>query len=258
MSEFSRVVIALRVLAALMLTGFNLIPLYGIQSWGWDPFQLVLLYWGETVILLLCTLVHLACIPPAQLTVSINDLTLPWDHPTVVGMFALHAGGFVSLYLYFLCGLFGGNALHHVNNVTGFIETFFLASGAWAPLLLATLAGLVDVLTGQYHPAFVDAFARWLHITLVRPPAGEAGEPAITTVVGGLYVRIIVIGLAIIVGNQHAQRYGSFAPLFIVITLKTLVDLVIRLGPIFKVAFAPLLSGTRIVVDGGSDTGSGS
>lgn len=240
----TRIVTALRVIAALVSTVFNLIPLYGIRVWAWDPFQIVLLYWAETAILVVCTLIHLACIPFAEVTMTFkDDQTAPVSRGTIVGFFALHSSAFACLHLYFLCTLFAGNALREVHSVADFIIIFFIDTGAWAPLALLVLAGIIDVLTGEYHPAFVDAFARWVHITLGRPPLDEPGEIVVSDVVSGLYVRIIIIGLAIIVGNQHAQQYGSFAPLFIVIVLKTLVDLAIRLGPILKgaTAYSPAL-----------------
>ena len=53
--------------AAVLFAAFNLLPLFGIYAWGWDAFQLLLLYWGETVILFICTLGHIALIPPARL-----------------------------------------------------------------------------------------------------------------------------------------------------------------------------------------------
>ena len=62
-SGFGMVVTALRVAAAALFAAFNLVPLYGIYAWGWDAFQLLLLYWGETVILFVCTLAHIALIP---------------------------------------------------------------------------------------------------------------------------------------------------------------------------------------------------
>jgi hypothetical protein len=59
-SGFGMVVTALRVAAAALFAAFNLLPLYGIYAWGWDAFQLLLLYWGETVVLFACTLGHIA------------------------------------------------------------------------------------------------------------------------------------------------------------------------------------------------------
>ena len=43
--------------------------------------------------------------------------------------------------------------------------------------------------------------------------------------VGGLYVRIVIMQIAIIFGAIFANSYGSIAPLLIVIGFKTLVDM---------------------------------
>src|SRR5690348_8768097 len=154
-------VTALRVIAAALFASFNLVPLYGLVAWHWDAFQLLILYWGETAILFVCTLAHIACIPPAQLgTMIVNGKSVPASRLMIVGFFALHGGMFLAGHLFFLGMLFAGSKLAHIGGVAGFVHAFFIASGAWAPLVLVALAGALDVLTGPYHPAFVDAFAR--------------------------------------------------------------------------------------------------
>ena len=116
------------------------------------------------------------------------------------------------------------------------------------PLLLAALAGVIDVLTGAFHPAFVDAFARWLHVALARSAAAPAGD-AVGSVVGGLYLRIVIMQFAIIFGAMASLRYGTLAPLVIVIAFKTLIDLVTRLSAISGVSPAPLLSASGTATD---------
>ena len=242
---------ALRVLAALLFAGFNLIPLYGIHAWGWDAFQLLLLYWAETAILFVCTLAHIACIPPERLgTMTVNGRERPASRAMMVGFFAAHGGLFIAGHLLFLCVAFAGNAFRGVHGVAGFVHTFFIVSGAWAPLLLVALAGLIDVLTGAFHPAFVDAFARRLHVVLARSAAEASASSgdAIGSVVLGLYGRIAIMQVAIIFGAVAAFRFGSMAPLVIVIGLKTAIDLGTRLSAIIKAPDAPLLSGVRVGV----------
>ena len=226
-SGFGMVVTALRVAAAALFAAFNLVPLYGIYAWGWDAFQLLLLYWGETVLLFVCTLAHIALIPPARLgTMIVNGNTMAAARPMMVGFFAVHGGVFITAHLFFLCMLFSGARFSRYNGVD-FLRTFFIASGAWVPLLLAALAGVIDVLTGPFHPAFVDAFARRLHVALARSAAAPTGD-AVGSVVGGLYLRIVIMQVAIIFGAMASFRYGTLAPLIIVIGLKTLIDLGIR------------------------------
>jgi hypothetical protein len=247
---FGRIVTALRVAAAALFAAFNLVPLYGIYGWGWDAFQLLLLYWAETVILFVCTLTHIACIPPQQLgTMIVNNRSVPATRAMMVGFFALHGGVFITVHLVFLCVLFSGAEFNRLNGVADFLSTYFIASGAWLPLILVALAGAADVLTGPYHPAFVDAFARRLHIMLARA-VGTAGTPpppgdAVGSVVLGLYGRIIIMQVAIIFGAMAALRFGTVAPLVIVIGLKMLIDLGTRLSAISGVLPAPLLSAAR-------------
>lgn len=238
-------VTALRVIAAGLFAGFNLVPLYGLVAWHWDAFQLLLLYWGETAVLFLCTLAHIACIPPAQLgNMVVNGKSVPASRLMMVGFFAAHGGIFLAGHLFFLCVLFGDSKLRHIGGPAGFVHTFFIASGAWAPLLLVALAGALDVLTGPYHPAFVDVFARALHVALARPKDGAPGQ-AVGSVVGGLYVRVIIMQVAIIFGAIASAVFGSAAPLVILVVLKTAVDFVVRLSAIAGAPPAPRMSGAR-------------
>ena len=243
-------VTALRVIAAGLFAGFNLVPLYGLVAWHWDAFQLLLLYWGETAILFVCTLAHIACIPPAQLgTMIVNGRSVPASRLMMVGFFAVHGGMFLAGHLFFLCVLFADSRLAHIGGAAGFVRTFYIVSGAWAPLVLVALAGALDVLTGPYHPAFVDAFARALHVALARPKDAVSGQ-AVGSVVGGLYVRVVIMQVAIIFGAFAARVVGSAAPLVILVVLKTAVDFVIRLSAISGAPPAPLLSRARAAQPG--------
>ena len=240
--DMSPVATSLRVVAAVLFACFNLIPLYGIHAWGWDAFQLLLLYWAETAILFVCTLAHIACIPRERLgNMIVNGRSVPASRTMMVGFFALHGGGFISLHLWFLCILFSGDTLRRLNGVGDFVHTFFVASGAWAPLVLVAVAGVIDVLTGTYHPAFVDAFARRLHVVLARTP-DDPSSNAVGSVVLGLYGRVFLMQVAIIFGAMAAYRFGSVAPLVMVVGLKMLIDLGTRLSAIFAMPPAPLLS----------------
>lgn len=242
-------VTALRVIAAALFSAFNVVPLYGLYAWGWDAFQLLLLYWAETAILFACTLAHVACIPPARLgNMIVDGKSVPASRLMMVGFFALHGGMFIAVHLLFLCVLFSGDAFRHVDGVSGFLRTFFLASGAWAPLLLVALAGTIDVLTSAYHPAFVDAFARRLHVALARPADAGTGD-AVGSVVLGLYGRIFIMQFAIIFGAMASSHFGSAAPLVIVVALKTTIDLLTRLAAIFAASPAPLLTGAPLTLE---------
>jgi hypothetical protein len=221
----------LRILAALASAAFNLTPLYGVYAWGWDAFQLLLLYWAETVVLFGCALVHIRFIPTAQLgTMIVDGRTVAATHRSLMGFFALSAVPFIAGHLFFLCVLFSGDWFKRLHGLADIVHTFLIASGAWKPLLLATLAGVIDLLIGEFHPAFVDVLARRLHLVWRRrKPAPDA----FGSIVGGTYARIVITQAAVIFGGMVLQRYGTMAPIAIVVGLKTLLDLGARLSVTF-------------------------
>jgi hypothetical protein len=213
----------LRVLAALASAAFNLTPLYGVYAWGWDAFQLLLLYWAETVLLFICALVHIRFIPTAQLgTMIVNGRTVVPTHRGLMGFFALSALPFIAGHFFFVSMLFSGDWFGRVHGLGDAVHTFLIASGAWKPLLMVALAGAIDVLIGEFHPAFVDALARRLHLVWRR---GKPVPDAFGSIVGGVYARIVMTQAGVIFGGMAFQRYGTMAPLAIVVGLKTLLDL---------------------------------
>ena len=52
-----------RVFSVLFGLAANLIPLAGVLFWQWDTFQLLMLYWMETVIVAFWTIRRLARLP---------------------------------------------------------------------------------------------------------------------------------------------------------------------------------------------------
>jgi hypothetical protein len=235
----------LRILAALASATFNLTPLYGIHAWGWDPFQLLLLYWAETAVLFACALARIRFIPAPRLgTMIVNGRTVAASHRGLMGFFALSAVPFMAGHLFLLCVLFSGDWFRRLHGFGDVIDTFLVASGAWKPLLLAALAGVIDALFGEFHPAFVDALARRLHLVW---RSGKPAGDAFGSVVGGVYARIVITQAAVIFGGMALQRHGTMAPLAVVVGLKTLLDLGARWSAM--VGLAAPLSPARVTVD---------
>lgn len=59
--------------STLLALAGNLVPLVGVLSWSWDPFQLLMLYWMETVVLAGWTMARIAVLPQVELgTIKIN------------------------------------------------------------------------------------------------------------------------------------------------------------------------------------------
>jgi hypothetical protein len=217
---------AIRVLVALLFAAYNLVPLYGLWAWNWDAFQLLILYWSETLVLAAWTMARLALVPPALLgTITINGKAVPATHASLIGVMSLTASVFCAGHLLFLCVIFSGDWFRRLHGVGDFLRTFYIASDAWIPLALVTLAGGADVLIGEYHPQFVDALARRLRIVAVAaaPPNAAAGD-AVGGIIGTLLIRIVVMQVAIICGAWFASYWGSLAPLAIIVGLKTLID----------------------------------
>jgi Family of unknown function (DUF6498) len=204
----------------------NLIPLVGVLFWQWDTFQLLMLYWMETVILAFWTLRRLARLPPEDTgNITINGREQPASNAMLVGFFALHAGMFILVHLIFLWAIFSGEWLKKVHGPASFFGELFLANGLWIALVFFLLSGWIAFRIDT-RPAFQDRLDAKLHSTkLVERAQKKAGGDAVGAVVGGLYIRIVIMQVAIIFGAWFAGAIGSMAPLLLVIVLKTLVDL---------------------------------
>jgi hypothetical protein len=85
---FSRVPPSLWFLAA-----SNLVPLVGVLLLGWDLGVILLLYWAESAVILLFSLLKMA-------------EAAGWGALFLVPFFLFHAGGFMAVHLVFLVALF--------------------------------------------------------------------------------------------------------------------------------------------------------
>jgi hypothetical protein len=214
----------IRMLVALLFAVYNLVPLYGLWAWNWDAFQLLILYWSETVVLAAWTMVRIAFVPADLLgIVTINGSPVKATHGTLIGIFSLTAGVFCAAHLLFLCVIFSGDWFRRLHSIGDFLWTFYIASDAWIALLVVTVAGGLDVLTGEYRPQFMNAIAQRLRISL-GPTAPPAAVDPVGGIIGGLLSRIVAMQIAIICGAWVASRWGSLAPLSIIVGIKTLID----------------------------------
>ena len=214
----------IRLAVALLFAAYNLMPLYGIWAWHWDAFQLLILYWSETVVLAAWTMVRLALVPDDLLgDITINGKLQKASHRSLIGVMALTAGIFCAVHLLFLCVIFSGDWFKRLHGIGDFLHTFYIASGMWMPLALVTLAGLADVLTGAYRPQFATALMLRLRIAPAVPPAAGVDNP-VGNIIGTMFSRIVFMQVAIIGGAWVALRWGSMAPLAILVGAKTLFD----------------------------------
>jgi hypothetical protein len=222
---------AIRIVSILVgLTG-NLIPLYGVLYWQWDAFQLLMLYWTETVIIAFWTILGITRLPADQLgMIKVGGRMKPATHKLLCGYFSLVAGMFILGHLLFLWLIFSGEWLRKLPASSSILKELYVSDGLWLALIFMFVSGWISYL---HSPAPArdrapqQASSGW---------AEDAGSDVVGEVVGGLFVRIFIMQAAIIFGGMLATYYGSIAPLVIVIVLKTLVDLgaQARASPAFK------------------------
>jgi Family of unknown function (DUF6498) len=199
----------------------NLIPLAGVYWWGWDVFQILLLYWMQTVLLVVWTLLHISKLPADKLgDITVNGLKRPATHRDLVLMFGGVGLIFCGAHLLFLWVIFSGEWSTRVHGPVSFWQQMVVANGAWVALLMNILAGAVSyVLTPPW-----STFLRW-----VGPRIGLAemahADGDLGGIIGPMLGRVVLMQVAIIFGGMFAARFGSMAPLLILIGLKTLADL---------------------------------
>jgi hypothetical protein len=226
------------VLATIIGLAANLVPLAGVWFWGWDAFQVLIIYWAETLVIGGWALARIATLPPQYLgKITINGREKPGTNKTMTWFFAANAGGFIFAHLVFLCVLFFKDWPGTVQGPTSFITEYFGHAGMWSVLLLTFLSGLASFVTATPRPMILDNFdLRW-HPQRSVPAAsnktkGNAASKKtrgnvdyVGVIIADLYKRILVMQVGIIAGAWFAQSYGTRAPLLIVIVLKTLIDL---------------------------------
>jgi hypothetical protein len=207
--------------ASLILLGANLVPLVGVIFWGWDAFVLLMLYWLETAIIAFWTVTRIATLPASAL----DDITVGSDKriASAVGLaafFTLHAGIFMGVHFLFLWELFSDGWARKIHGIRDFIDQMVIGTGLWVPLLALFVVRGAVMLFDSVKPQLMRRFG----IVPRRPR-----EPAILgpgeTLLFGLYLRIVVMQVTIILGAWFALIIGNAGALVFLIIVKTAVDL---------------------------------
>jgi hypothetical protein len=110
-----------------------------------------------------------------------------------------------------------------VHGVDSFFYELLVANGVWIALVLMLVVHWIGYLTDPKPAAALRVEQRISRRIGARHTIDTGG--AVGAIVGGLYVRIIIMQFAIIFGAWFSGFTGSLAPLLIVIGLKTLLDL---------------------------------
>lgn len=202
--------------ALLILFISNLLPLAGVWWWGWDVFQILILFWTQTVLTVAFTLLHVRKLPAETLgTITVNGVERPATHRDLL----LIIGGvglvFCGAHLLFLWVMFSGEWSKTIHGPASFFHHMVMASGAWVALLIAAIGGIIGYLLTPPRSRFL----RWIGFA-ERKNGEELGA-----VLLALFKRVALMQVAIIFGAMLANSFGSMAPLMILVGLKTLADL---------------------------------
>jgi hypothetical protein len=201
---------------AVILVAANLLPLIGVAFWRWDAFVLLMLYWLETLVIAFWTILPVLVIPGMTANGMGARMAGAGHAAGRVGtalFLTVHAGIFMAVHFLFLWTLFSGPWAELIHGPVDFLVLLIVGTGLWFPLLVLFLVRGWGVFGPYVAP-------RLSFLPITPPPAID--EPALLV---GLYVRIFVMQVAIILGGWLAiVSGGSIGALALLVVAKTLVD----------------------------------
>jgi hypothetical protein len=203
----------------------NLLQVYGVLYWGWDIFQILMLYWMETAVIGAWALLRVAVLPAGLLgEMTVNGHVVAATNSLLLQIFVPFVAISMAAHLLILWVVFSGASAESVHGPISFASQFIVASGAWVPLLFTLLAGAVGFYESPKRSSFLRAIRSRLlppqELTVPSNPPADGVTPAI----GGTLGRIVMMQVATIIGGMFARTYGSMAPWLILTGLKTLLD----------------------------------
>jgi Family of unknown function (DUF6498) len=204
----------------------NMLQVYGVLVWGWDMFQILMLYWMETAVIGFWALLRLAVLPAGLLgEMTVNGRVIAATNTLLLQLFVPFVAISMAAHLLILWAMFSGASAAGVHGPLSFASKFIVASGAWAPLLFTWLSGAA----GFYESPKRGDFARGIRNRLSASrqttaiPSSQTGD-AVGAAIGGTLGRIVMLQVATIIGGMFARSYGTTAPWLILIGMKTLLD----------------------------------
>ena len=204
--------------------GANLLVLYGVLRWNWDPFQILILYWCETGIAAFWALAKLYFLPRHMLgTMTVNGKIVPATNRLLLEMFVMVFGVFLAAHLGLLWIFFSGGSAAAVDGPASFVRELVFASAAWLPLLLAFAAGFMDFVQTPKRESFVLAIER--RFDPKRGLVAAPGADGVGRAVASPLIRIVLMQVAVILGAIMVQKFGTDVPFYILIGLKVLLDI---------------------------------
>ena len=218
----------LRTPSTLILLATNMVPLVGVIFWDWDAFVLLMLYWLETAVIAFWTVVRIATMPRAELDdIQIKDSAGRSAAPLpLAAFFTLHAGIFMGIHFLFLWEMFADDWARTIHGVRDFVDQIIVGTGLWAPLFLLFVGRGLLVMYESLRPHLPRLLGR--ASARADPHRASTLSPG-ETLLFGLYIRIFVMQLTIIVGAWFAILVGTPGAFAFLIAVKTAIDISIQL-----------------------------
>jgi hypothetical protein len=216
--------------STILLVASDLFPLAGIAFWRWDTFLLLMLYWMDTAVIAFWTIARIA----ATSRDGLNDLRItsggkstnsPW---AVSAFFVVHCGMFMAGHFLFLWVLFSGAWSGRIHGPADFVQQIVVENRLWLPLAGLMLSRGVSFLFHVIRPELLARIERALfpgRPVRIHVPAGSVGSD-----IAMLYVRVVIMQVAIIFGAFVSRLLSSMSPFVILILLKTAVDAALHLA----------------------------
>jgi hypothetical protein len=213
--------------STLILIAANLVPLIGVIFWDWDAFVLLMLYWLETAVIAFWTIVRIATIARDALgDIHFEGSDKKPSPLALAAFFTLHAGIFMGVHFLFLWELFSGDWSRKIHGLRDFVEQLIVATGLWVPLLALFIGRGVLMMFETVEPSL----RRVLRLAPRPPEQNPLKLSPAETLLFGLYVRIFVMQLTIILGAWFAMLIGTAGALVFLIAIKTAIDVALQVG----------------------------
>jgi hypothetical protein len=162
----------------------NLLQVYGVLYWGWDIFQILMLYWMETAVIGAWALLRVAVLPAGLLgEMTVNGHVVAATNSLLLQIFVPFVAISMAAHLLILWVVFSGASAESVHGPISFASQFIVASGAWVPLLFTLLAGAVGFYESPKRSSFLRAIRSRLlppqELTVPSNPPADGVTPAI-------------------------------------------------------------------------------
>jgi hypothetical protein len=192
----------------------NLIPLWGVVFWGWDAFNIVLLYWSENIVVGFYNILKMACVKVSHPAEHLRKFFM-------IPFFSVHYGGFCAVHGSFILVLFKEDS-SFMNDTTW--PCFFV----FLQMLLNVIKNAYSIMSLEMRYAmgalFLSHGVSFVYNYLIK---GEYAKVQPDKLMGSPYARIVIMHLAVLFGAFLTAALGSpVGILIILVALKTYLDVI--------------------------------